>query len=407
MGNRYYDVIVIGAGIHGVGVAQAAAAAGHSVLVLEQEGLASGTSSRSSKLIHGGLRYLEGMQFSLVRECLRERALLLKNAPSLVRLQPFYIPIYKDTRRRPWLIRTGLTLYAVMGGFHRASLFRSLDREKWHTLDGLDTIGLEAVFRYYDAQTDDAALTRAVMHSAESLGALLETGAQFTDGQLHNDGAVIQYQKNGQTIACEARAVVNAAGPWVNQVLAKISPQQTPQTVDLVQGTHIVIEGRLTKGIYYMEAPSDRRAVFAMPWQGKILVGTTERRFDPDADPGTVAPTEEEAHYLLQTIASYFPAYRNLQKNPICGAFAGLRVLPRTADSNENENPFSRPRETVLLPDREQAPRLLTIYGGKLTAYRATAEKCLKQLRSTLPDRDAIADTRSLTLKDPRPQQDS
>jgi len=400
MGNKYYDVIVIGGGIHGTGVAQAAAAAGHSVLLLEQTALASGTSSRSSKLIHGGLRYLEGMQLPLVRECLRERALLLKNAPSLVKLQPFHIPVYKDTSRRPWLIRSGLTLYSLLGGFNRASLFRSLGKDEWNDLDGLDTIGLEAVFRYSDAQTDDAALTRAVMFSAISLGAELESGAQFIGGQLNEGGAVIQYKKRAQTITCKARAVVNAAGPWANQVLERFTPQQPPQAVDLVQGAHIIIEGTLTHGVYYMEAPSDRRAVFAMPWQGKILVGTTETPFD--GEPGGVTPLEQEARYLLNTIASYFPAYRNLQTNPVCSAFAGLRVLPR-GDKNEGEESaaFSRPRETLLHIERARAPRLLTIYGGKLTAYRATAEKCIRQLQTTLPRREPIANTRRLTLTDP------
>ncbi len=402
LAHKYYDVIVIGGGIHGTGVAQAAAAAGHSVLVLEQATLASGTSSRSSKLIHGGLRYLEGMHFSLVRECLCERALLLKNAPSLVKLQPFHIPVYKDTSRRPWLIRSGLTLYALLGGFSRTSLFRTLKRQAWNDLDGLDTIGLEAVFRYYDAQTDDAALTRAVMHSAISLGAELESGAQFVAGQLNENGALVQYKTGSQTITCEARVVVNAAGPWANQVVEKFTPTQAPDAVDLVQGTHIIIEGTLTKGMYYMEAPKDRRAIFAIPWHGKILVGTTETAFDAAADPDSVAPLEQEARYLLDTMASYFPAYRNLQTNPICSAFAGLRVLPRgDQHAKDGRSAFTRPRETVLRLDRETAPRLLTIYGGKLTAYRATAEKCLKQLRPALPIRDAIANTRRLTLQDP------
>jgi len=406
MSNKYYDVIIIGGGIHGVGVAQAAAAAGHSALVLEQATLASGTSSRSSKLIHGGLRYLEGMQISLVRECLRERALLLKNAPSLVKLQPFYIPVYKDTSRRPWLIRSGLILYSLLGGFNRTSLFRSLNKDKWNDLDGLDTIGLEAVFRYFDAQTDDAALTRAVMHSAQSLGAELETSAQFISGKLHHDGAVVQYKKNDQIITCKARTVVNAAGPWANHVLAQIHPHQPPQAIDLVQGTHIVIDGTLKHGIYYMEAPSDRRAVFAIPWQGKILVGTTETAFDSTADPATVRPLEEEARYLMNTVASYFPEYRNLQTNPICSTFAGLRVLPRA--SNSNNTPFALPRETILQTDRDDSPRLLTIYGGKLTAYRATAEKCLKILKPGLPERKAIANTRSLPLHEvPSPSKDA
>lgn len=395
MGSKYYDVVVVGGGIHGVGVAQAAAAYGFSALLLEQSTLASGTSSRSSKLIHGGLRYLEGMQFSLVRECLRERALLLKNAPSLVTLKPFYIPVYKDTRRRPSLIRSGLTLYALLGGIRKASLFRSIKKDRWGTLDGLDTIGLEKVFRYYDAQTDDAALTRAVMHSAISLGAELETEAHFTSGQLHQDGVTIQYKKAQQTTTVEAGTIVNAAGPWANQVLQQVTPHQSPLAVDLVQGTHIVIEGELKQGIYYMEAPTDRRAVFAMPWQGKTLVGTTETMFN--GDPATVAPLEQEAHYLLDTVATYFPAYRNLTTNPVCSAFAGLRVLPKS----EDDSAFSRPRETLFLTDREVKPRLLTIYGGKLTAYRATAEKCINTLRPSLPIRDLVANTRHLSLTDP------
>ncbi len=402
MASNLYDVMIIGGGIHGVGVAQAAAAAGHSVLLLEKSTLASGTSSRSSKLIHGGLRYLEGMQLSLVHECLRERALLLKNAPSLVKLLPFHIPIYKDTSRRPWLIRSGLSLYSILGGLNHASRFRSLSRSKWHQLDGLDTLELEAVFRYYDAQTDDAALTRAVMHSAQSLGATLETGAQFIAAQLNSEGVSIQYQKGQQTISCNARTLVNAAGPWVNQVLGKITPEQHPHPIDLVQGTHITIEGQLTQGIYYMEAPSDRRAVFAMPWQGKTLVGTTETRYDPAMSPDKVAPLASEINYLLETIAHYFPAYRNLPATEICSAFAGLRVLPGT--SNHDGAAFSRPRETVLQSDHDSAIRLLTIYGGKLTAYRATAEKCLKRLRPSLPTQTPVADTRKLTLQDPLKQ---
>jgi glycerol-3-phosphate dehydrogenase len=163
-----FDLVVIGAGIHGAGIAQAAAARGLSVLVLEQAGVASGTSSRSSKLIHGGLRYLESGQFSLVRECLQERALLLKLAAGLVELKPFYIPVYRDTARRPWLLYAGLSLYRMLGDGSAAMRFRRVPQHDWKSLDGLDTTGLEAVFQYYDAQTDDTALTNAVMRSAQT-----------------------------------------------------------------------------------------------------------------------------------------------------------------------------------------------------------------------------------------------
>src|SRR6185436_2868679 len=183
-----YDLLIIGAGIHVVGVAQAAAAAGYSVLLLEKTALAAGTSSRSSKLIHGGLRYLESGQLRLVRETLHERATLLRIAAELVRLVPFYIPIYRKTRRRPWEITIGLALYAALGGFSPASRFTRLPRHDWPTLDGIDTHELECVFRYYDAQTDDAALTRAVMRSAQSLGAELQMPAEFVAASRNDSG---------------------------------------------------------------------------------------------------------------------------------------------------------------------------------------------------------------------------
>lgn len=386
-----FDVVVIGGGIHGVGAAQAAAAEGFSVLVLEQKALASGTSSKSSKLIHGGLRYLESGQFNLVRECLHERALLLKLAPGLVKLRPFYIPVYPDTTRRPWQIRSGLTIYATLGGMSDDTRFKLIPRHRWESLDGLDTLGLEKVFCYYDAQTDDAALTQAVMRSAQSLGAELELPAELISATRNDDSYTIRYKKGVQEHECLARFVINASGPWANHVLRRIDPKIIRLDVDLVQGTHIILEGRLNQGIYYLETPQDKRAVFAMPWQDKIMVGTTETVYR--GDPADVAPLREEIDYLCDTLAHYFPHYRNINHDSIDAAFAGLRVLPRTAGSA-----FSRPRDTIFHTDDADNPRLVTIYGGKLTAYRATAEKLITQFKSVLPPRKAVANTRTLPL---------
>lgn len=391
MTSERFDIVVIGAGIHGAGVAQAAAAHGHSVLVLEQAGIASGTSSRSSKLIHGGLRYLETGQFALVRECLRERALLLQLAPDLVKLQPFYIPVYKDTRRRPAQLRLGLALYAALGGLAAANRFRTVPRREWSTLDGLNTDGLQKVFQYWDAQTDDRLLTRAVMASAQSLGTRLVMPATFTGAELTDKGCTITYTHAGSEHTCEAAVLVNAAGPWVNQVLAKIRPHIEPRRIELVQGTHLVLDGAVTHGIYYMEAPRDGRAVFAMPWNGNLLLGTTETPYT--GEPATVAPLPQEQDYLLETLSHYFPAYRSAQHARIIDAYTGLRVLPRN-----DTTAFKRPRDTVLHTDRLDRPRVLTIYGGKLTSYRATAEKVIKRLQSNLPEGNAIASTRRLQL---------
>lgn len=404
MASEHYDVLVIGGGIHGAGVAQAVAAAGYSVLVLEQGELASGTSSRSSKLIHGGLRYLEHGQFALVRECLRERALLLKNAPELVRLQSFFIPVYDNSLRSRWLLRAGLMLYSLLGGGGRDTRFRSVPRQEWNKLDGLNLTGLQAVFQYKDAQTDDVALTRAVMASAQTLDADLKTQATFlAAGKAENAGEKywqIQYRQHEQECVCTARTIVNAAGPWVNDVLGHIDSTITPVNIELVQGSHLVLDGKLERGIYYLESPRDQRPVFVMPWQlaGEstghcILLGTTEKHFS--GDPADTQPSSEEQEYLLETYQHYFSAPANVLQ-----AFSGLRVLPMSGGQGKGQY-AARQRETVLQIDHTDSPRLLVIYGGKLTAYRATAEKVVRLLQKSLPNRVAIADTRTLKLRTP------
>ena len=386
------DVLIIGAGIMGAGVAQAAAAAGYSVRILEQTGIASGTSSRSSKLIHGGLRYLESAQFTLVRECLAERALLLKLAPHLVKLKPFHIPIYEHTTRRPWQIGSGLTLYALLGGLNKDARFQRLPRAQWGTLDGLTTNGLQRVFRYYDAQTDDAALTQAVIRSAQSLGAELIMPARFTAAEIDHDGVTVHYDHHNASHQCRAHLLINAGGPWANRILQHVTPAVPTLEMELVQGTHIIVDSQLQQGLYYLEAPKDRRAVFALPWQNKLMVGTTETFYA--GDPRDVHPLTEEEDYLLDVLSHYFPAHRHLSRSDIASSFAGLRVLPKATGSA-----FSRPRETVFHPDNLLTPRLFTLYGGKLTAYRATAAKLMQRLKHVLPQRTPLADTRTLPLQ--------
>lgn len=387
-----YDVVVIGGGIHGVGVAQAAAAHGYRVALVEQRGLAWGTSSRSSKLIHGGLRYLESAQYGVVRECLQERSILLHIAPDLVHLVPFYIPVYRDTHRRPWQIRTGLSLYAALTGMHTEARFRRVHRRDWDDLDGISTEGLSAVFQYWDAQTDDALLTRAVMRSAQDMGAELFMPAEFLGAELDEDGGRVRIRHGDHGLELETQVIVNAAGPWVNHVLEKFSPQPDKVEMDLVQGAHLVIDGRLDKGIYYMEAPRDHRAVFAMPWQEHLLLGTTETVFE--GDPAAVAPLPQEQDYLLETLRHYFPKFSGGCE--VLSSFAGLRVLPKGRG-----RAFGRSRETILATDRDDYPRVLSIYGGKLTAYRATAEKVMERVMPSLALAPRNADTREIMLSMP------
>lgn len=387
----HYDVIIVGGGINGVGVAQAAAAGGHSVLLLEQTALAAGTSSRSSKLIHGGLRYLEKSQYSLVRESLRERATLLQLAPELVRLVPFHIPIYRSTRRRPLVVRAGLMLYALLGGLAAENRFRTVPPREWDALDGIDTKDLQIVYCYSDGQTDDAALTRAVMKSAQSLGAELMSPARFIGAHLESGGCTVHFLENHKARSCRSAVLVNAAGPWVNRVLDAVTPAPPKLEVDLIRGTHILVEGQLQRGIYYLETPQDGRAIFAMPRDGATLVGTTEAVHE--GDPASVQAPPSEQHYLMEALAHYFPAYRNTNMQVVRAAYAGLRVLPKGPG-----RAFDRPRDTVFAVDRDSHPRLLTIYGGKLTTYRATAAKVMQRLETSLPRRKARADTGKLPL---------
>ena len=384
-----YDLIVIGAGIQGAGVAQAASADGHRVLVIEQyQEAGTGTSSRSSKLIHGGLRYLETGQFSLVYECLQERKRLLKNAPHLVKLVPFYIPVYKNSYRKPWMIALGLALYSLLS----FKAFQRIPKNQWALLNGLNTQGLKAVFKYYDGQTDDKKLTQAVLSSTKLLGADVMFSTKIEAIKIEEKSCSVTVSNSGKSKILTSLAVVNAAGPWVESVLKKSTPVVSPQPkVDLVQGTHIIIASK-TKllGMYYLEAPQDQRAVFVMPWKGQLLIGTTE--VDYNGDPAKVVPLATEIQYLLTVYNHYFS--ENLSQTDVISAFAGLRVLPQS-----NGSAFSRPRDTLLVGDNGDQSRMFSLYSGKLTAYRATAEKVMRRLRGVLPlkQRDGV-DTRELLL---------
>ncbi|MDQ7011826.1 MAG: FAD-dependent oxidoreductase [Mariprofundaceae bacterium] len=389
-----YDVIIIGGGIHGCGIAQAAAAAGYDVLVLEQTALAAGTSSKSSKLIHGGLRYLETAQFRLVREGVREREWLLKQAPGLVRRVPFYIPVYRAMKRRPWQIRIGLSIDALFAGMGPETRFATVPQRDWPALGGINTDGLVKVFRYTDAQTDDAALTRAVMRSACELGAGLRCPASFISAHRAEEGYVVRFRCRDDKLEVSCRMLVNAAGPWVNSVLKGITPAVNGLAVDLVQGTHIVIRQPLSGGVVYVEAPRDRRVVLFMPWHGYTLIGTTETIYT--GNPAEVHPHSGEIEYLLETLHHYFPDC----VAEVRESFAGLRVLPKAEGAA-----FERSRETMIHSDNAAHPRLLNIYGGKLTTYCATAEKVVRRLKAFLGPRPARADVRSIILHAESPSQ--
>jgi glycerol-3-phosphate dehydrogenase len=384
-----YEVAVVGGGILGVGAAQACAAAGYRCVVLEQDDWASGTSSRSSKLIHGGLRYLETKQFSLVRESLRERAILLRIAPGLVKPLAFNIPVYRSTRRRPWELAAGLGLYAWLAGWTRLARFGATSAKRLPApmrASGLKTDGLQAVFRYWDAQTDDAQLTRAVLRSAQALGVDACCPAQLVAAEQGDDGYRLTVDANGCQREIRCGYLVNAGGPWVNEVLARITPEASHRTIDRVLGSHLVLEPALHAEAFYLESPVDQRAVFVLPWKGRTLLGTTERPFE--GDPATAAVNDAEREYLLATLRHYFPDV----VPTIVREFAGVRVLP-----HGDGRAFTRPRDCVFHVDPAH-PRLVSLYGGKLTGYRHTGQDVVAKVRQGLGPRAAVADTATLPL---------
>ena len=386
-----YEVAVVGGGILGVGAAQACAAAGYRCVIVEQTDWAAGTSSRSSKLIHGGLRYLESGQLSLVRESLRERAILLRIAPALVKPLAFLIPVYGATRRRPWELASGLSLYALLAGWTRLARFRTFSPRRLPLAlrgTGLKTDGLQTVFRYWDAQTDDVQLTRAVLHSAQALGVDARCPAQMIAAERVGDGYRLTLDEGGVVRELRCEYLVNAGGPWVNEVLARIAPEAAHRPIDRVLGSHLIIEPALHDEAFYLESPIDQRAVFVLPWKGKTLLGTTERPFE--GDPGLASVSEGDREYLLTTLRHYFP-----ELSPtIVDEFAGVRVLP-----HGDGRTFTRPRDCVFHIDPRH-PNLLSLYGGKLTGYRHTGQDVVAKVLQALGPREVKADTATLRIGD-------
>lgn len=378
------DVAIVGGGIQGCAVAQAAAAAGFSTLLIEKSEWGGATSSSSSKLIHGGLRYLQTAQFHLVKECLQERDWMLVNSPQLVKQNWFYLPIYKQNKYSRFMVMSGLVLYQLLNWRSPYSAFKFIPRKEWAEIKGLRQEGLVGIFAYQDAQTHDQRLTEAVKNSAAALGATCQNNAELEHAEKLAEGYQLSIKlAESQTLqSVQCRILVNASGPWVNQTLSCLQPPVKAQTVELIQGTHIVIDQAINDYGFYVEAPTDKRAVFILPWQGGSLVGTTETLFS--GLPGEHKPTEAELTYLEDTLAYYFP----LLEYQKIGSFCGLRVLPKLPGAA-----FSRPRDVML----DSHPGLVSLYGGKLTAWRVTAKLVLTAIEGQIGQGLSV-DTRDISL---------
>ncbi len=363
---KSYDITIIGAGIAGAGIAELLSAKGYKCIVLEQCSYpACGTSSKSSKLIHGGLRYLENFEFTLVKESLKERAYLVKYLPQLVQLKSFYLPLYTHSKRKPWLVFLGLCIYTLFSW----KKFSSVPKNKWHRLD-IETKDLLKVYTYKDGVTDDKLLTT---HVLEQSACDVEFNAKVEKIEDFKTHCIVSYEKDGTTQKITSQIVINAAGPWVNEILNICTPKPNTLNIDLVLGSHILVDTKVDQ-IYYIEA-SDKRAIFVRPYQDGTLIGTTEVHFNSSLQHIDVPPSD--IPYLIDNFNHYFKTKITLEN--VINSFAGLRVLPE-----DNKNAFKKSREVKIWNDPVNVPNIYSIYGGKLTSFRATARKVYKKIKHKL-----------------------
>ena len=379
MVTQSYDLLVIGGGIHGAAVARDAAGRGLKVMLGEKGDYAAATSSASSKLIHGGLRYLEQLQLALVREFLVERAGLLKTAPHLVEPLRFLLPIYGWQKRPAILLHAGLGLYDLLSIGDGLPPSGRLKAQEIAALPRLRRDDLSTVLRYHDCQTDDARLVLAVLLDARARGADIMNWREVTAIEPLANGYAIELDENGVKRRVDARFIVNATGPFVAAIDAMSSVAPPPRPLRLVRGSHIVLTTPdLAEADAYTLQDTEDRVIFVLPWLDRrlLIVGTTE--VPQDGDPGAAACSLQEQAYLLDAYNRYFAHPDGPATDAdVVWAFAGVRAL-----QNDGEKKPSRlTRRPALASIANGTGGFVTLYGGKLTTHRAFAEDVLERLR--------------------------
>ena len=372
------DIAIIGGGINGAGIARDAAGRGLKVLLCEKGDFAEGTSSRSGKLVHGGLRYLEYYEFRLVREALIEREILLASAPHIIWPMRFVLP-HSPEQRPAWLIRTGLFLYDHLGGRKRLQASRGLDLR--HAPEGAPLRAeFGRGFEYSDCWVDDARLVILNLVDAARNGATILPRTRALGARQEADAWHLEMQaEDGSRQTVRARALVNAAGPWVQDVVQGVVGVNSSHNVRLVKGSHIVVPKFWSGAQAYLLQNEDRRVIFVNPYEGDLaLIGTTDIAYDGRAE--DVAIDDGEIAYLLSVLRRYFHAPPD--EREIVHAFSGVRPL---YDDNA-ENPSAVTRDYVFeVHGAQGVPPLLSIFGGKITTYRRLAEQALQRLEPWFP----------------------
>ncbi len=359
------DVLILGAGINGCGIARELSQRGRSVLVLDKQSIGSGTSSKSSRLIHGGLRYLETFHLELVHEALNDRQELLRLYPQLVKLKTFYLPVYKSCPRPAWMIWFGLKLYDLLSGKHGSRYSRRIDKKLFldHT-PALRSVGLKSVFQYYDGKTNDLDLTRRVADDARQNGTIILENTTVTAIRSHPKKWTLE-TNNG---TFQAPTLINATGPWIDEVNQRFDlPAQ--YHIRPISGIHIILKGLLTHDCLFMQT-TGKRIFFIIPEpeSNQTIIGTTEREETGPID--KVQIQEEDIEYLLYNINQYLRPEFQVQQSDINDTYIGVRPLIARDD-----NPTDLSREYALDLHRLEKTRLLHVFGGKLTTFLSLARK--------------------------------
>ncbi|SDO75682.1 homodimeric glycerol 3-phosphate dehydrogenase (quinone) [Halomonas shengliensis] len=373
-GHTPLDLFVIGGGINGTGIANDAAGRGLAVALCEQGDLAGATSSASSKLIHGGLRYLEHREFRLVREALREREVLLAKAPHIIWPLRFILP-HRPHLRPAWMLRSGLFLYDHLGGRRALPASRSLR----FAADSPLRDDIRRGFEYSDCWVDDARLVVLNARQAHDAGAEILVGTRCVAAREVAGlwELTLERQSDGERFTRRARTLVNAAGPWVEGVVREQARRPARYAVRMIQGSHLIVPRLHEDPRAYILQHHDGRIVFVLPWEQEFsLIGTTDRRFS--GDPSRVAAGDEEIDYLLEVVNAHFR--RRLERGDVLRTFSGVRPLC----DDESADPAAMTRDYTLDLDTSGAP-LLSVYGGKITTYRKLAEAALTRLAPHLP----------------------
>jgi glycerol-3-phosphate dehydrogenase len=388
LSETHFDLVVIGGGINGASTAREAALRGMKVALVDAGDFAAATSSRSSKLIHGGLRYLDQFEFRLVHEARRERRLLRKLAPHLAWPVPFLVPIYRGDPYSPLKIRLGLGIYDLMGNLGSADRHQNLSKEELLCrVPLLQPDGLRSGALYHDSLTDDARLTVENIVDAAAHGAVIANYAEIRSFNLDTQkarggplvsAAELEDRRTGERFEMSSRFWVNATGPWVDHLRALLPGYDGSKTVRLTKGTHIVIPPVAGDFAMFAAILPGKRIFVMMPWHHHGLLGTTDT--DYDADPGEVRPDAQDVEYLLSAVNRVLG--KPLETSQVIGAFAGLRALAIQPGASPSENT----REYRFHQD-PWAANLVTVCGGKLTTSRSLAEKLVDQVVGSLPGR--------------------